>query len=280
MTTLDLSNHDYSTFNPACLKAAGVTKVIVGCWNLDITLDIVSRSRAIGIDASELYCFMYPGLAWEQREVLNAVEVQARLGGIKIAWPDCESQFTEWSGDLDTEAPGTTISDRISVLRKARLRLTTGGIPKLGTYTGGPWWISKMGNTSEFSHDPLWLAHYGLNNPNNPQPPIKSVHFGGWTSVYRHQYSSTIVVCGRVRDHNYDLVQEVKVDLLTYQRLLVAIFGDSSERNLSWEEQVSNAQYRVDRRVDKEDPIGSGLIMPLAQFVFSPKQISGEVTLE
>lgn len=212
MTVLDISNHDYSTFDPDCLKASGVVRVIVGCWDLGITLDIVARSRAAGIIAEELYCFLYPGLAWEQREVLNALEVQRQLGGIVRAWPDCESQFTEWPGDLDTEAAGMTVAGRLDALRRARATLA-GARMRLGTYTGESYWRSMYGDSSEFAADPLWLANYGSNDPANPRPPITTVAFGGWTSVYRHQYSSTIEVCGRNRDHNYDFAEESDMDL-------------------------------------------------------------------
>ena len=50
------------------------------------------------------------------------------------------------------------------------------------------------------------------------------------------------------------------------ERLIVALFGDSSERTLPWAERVDVASYRMDRRVDLEDPPGSGLLMPLAEF--------------
>jgi len=48
-------------------------------------------------------------------------------------------------------------------------------------------------------------------------------------------------------------------------RLIVAIFGDNSERTLPWAERVDVAIYRMNRRVDLEDPPGSGLMPSLAE---------------
>jgi hypothetical protein len=227
MAVLDLSNHDYSTFDPDCLKAAGVSHIIVGCWDLSVTLDIVRRARAAAIVADELYCFLYPGLPWEQREVDNAIEVQRQLGGIVLAWPDCESQFTEWPGDLDTEAAGMTVEGRLAVLRLARAKLAAAGMA-LGTYTGESYWRDKYGNSTEFSKDPLWLASYGANDPANPRPPITYVDFGGWKLVFRHQYSSTITVCGRNRDHNYELVEVDDMTPAEVEEIVRKVVDESS----------------------------------------------------
>ena len=49
------------------------------------------------------------------------------------------------------------------------------------------------------------------------------------------------------------------------ERLIVALFGDSSERTLPWAERVDVASYRMDRRVDLEDPPGGGLMPSLAE---------------
>lgn len=229
MTVLDLSNHDYPTFDPGCLAGADVTSVIVGCWDLEKTLDIVRGSRAVGIEASELYTFLYPGLAWELREVTNALSVFHILGGIRRVWLDCESQFTEWPGDVDTEAPGMTVDGRLAVARYGRKVIEDVGAG-VGIYTGESWWRNKMGNSTEFSDLPLWLANYGSDDPANPRPPITTVNFGGWSGVYRHQYSSTIVVCGRNRDHNYEIA-EGENDVSDIEDLILATFAGVEERD-------------------------------------------------
>lgn len=197
MTTNDLSNHDLSTFDPACMKAAGVDRVIVGCWDLAATLTIVAGCRDVGVIAEDLYAFLYFGHPWEQRESHNAKAVADQLGGIAGVWLDVEA-------DPPHEAPGLTAEHRFDATWEARERAITHGADP-GIYTGAYYWIPKMANTRIFADlgDPLWVANWGTNDPNNPRPPLTSVNFGGWSRPAVHQYSSMIPVCGRRRDHNY-----------------------------------------------------------------------------
>lgn len=197
MTTLDLSNHDLATFNAACLRDAGVTRVIVGCWDLDATLRIVSECRDVGIIAEDLYGFLYFGLPWEQREVENAATVALRLGGIGRFWADLEA-------DQPYESAAATPATRIAATDQALARATSFGAE--GGIYSAPYYWPKMGNTTRYSSRRLWLPNYGSNDPNNPRPPILAVNFGGWTWPSIHQYSSSIPVCGRGRDHNYFLM--------------------------------------------------------------------------
>lgn len=199
MTTLDLSNHDLSTFDPACLRRAGVDRAIVGCWDLAASLTIVAGCRDEGIIVEDLYGFLYFGLPWEQREIDNALAVHDQLGGISRIWNDCEA-------DPPHEAPGLTAEDRINATWEARGREVAAGVQP-GIYSAPYYWIPKMANTRIFrdAGDPLWLPNYGSNDPANPRPPITAIGgiMGGWDQLAAHQYSSTINVCGRGRDHNY-----------------------------------------------------------------------------
>jgi len=55
----------------------------------------------------------------------------------------------------------------------------------------------------------VWLANYGTNDPANPRPPITEMNFGsGIVKLAAHQFSSTIEVAGRVRDHSYLFMEE------------------------------------------------------------------------
>lgn len=206
MRVLDLSNHDWPTFDAACLKAAGVTRVILGCWDFAIAESMLLALRREGIVVEDLYCFLYYRLPWENNDVLNARELARRHGGIERIWLDCEATFDGPAGLLDTEAEGTTPGQRnlITALYFAELR----GAFQVGIYTGQYWWRDKMGDSRAFDDLPLWLANYGTNDPDNPRTPITSVDFGGWTTAAVHQYSSTIPVCGRGRDHNYWFLEE------------------------------------------------------------------------
>ncbi|WP_255372583.1 glycoside hydrolase family 25 protein [Corynebacterium sp. CNJ-954] len=65
------------------------------------------------------------------------------------------------------------------------VKLRTGRDAMIYTYPN--FWRTAMGNTTEFSDHPLWIAHYGTNTPDIP---------GGWEYVTIHQYSSTGRVAG------------------------------------------------------------------------------------
>lgn len=208
MRTLDLSNHDYSTFDPACLKAAGVERVILGCWDFAIAETMLLALRNAGITVEDVYCFLYYRLPWENNDILNADVLQQRHGGIKRIWLDCEAMFDGPAGLLDTEAEGTTVIQRLQLTQSWFVTMSREF--EVGIYTGRYWWRDKMANSTWFAERgaPLWLANYGTNDPDNPRPPILEEHFGGWTKPAVHQYSSTIPVCGRGRDHNYWFLEE------------------------------------------------------------------------
>lgn len=250
MTTLDLSNHDYSTFDPVCLKAAGVERVILGCWNFAIAETMLLALRAQGIVVEDLYCFLYYRLPWEDNDVLNATALAIRHGGITRIWMDCESGSDGPGGALDTEAVGTTVADRLALTQGYHDSLSREGYT-VGIYTGYYWWRSNMGDSPWFGERgvPLWLANYGTNDPDSPREPITAVNFGGWTDVAVHQYSSTIHVCGRGRDHNYWFMEGDSVTREEYEDLMLAVFSGSEEKDLPRDQRLANAEYRKRERV-------------------------------
>lgn len=200
MTVLDVSNWDAPTFDAACLRANGVERVIIGCWDYEATTTILARARAAGIVVEDLYCFMYFGLGHEQREVANALAVSRAQGGIRRVWVDVEA-------DRSNEREGVTVAERVEAVRRAVMDARAAGLEP-GIYTGAYYWPSQMGDTAEFAELPLWVANYGTNDPAAPRSPIREVDFGGWSTVAVHQYSSAIVLCGRRRDHNYWFLEE------------------------------------------------------------------------
>lgn len=214
MSTLDLSNysHDAALARHGsvrawmkCLKANGVTRIIVNAWDLEKSRAMVRGARDEFIACEDIYCFLYYGLPHERHEVDNAL-VLVKSEGLSFAWPDCESH---WRPDTPTEAEGITTGYRIATTAKLRAELLKAGY-QTGIYTGEDWWIRNMGNFDGFSGagDSLWLANYGSNDPANPRPPITDVDFGGWKHPIAHQYSSTIEVCGRTEDHNYWFMED------------------------------------------------------------------------
>lgn len=205
MVTLDLSNWDVPTFDPACMAAVGVERVVVGCWDLAATKTIVDGCRKAGSVAEDLYCFLYYGRPWELREVENAIVMLRTYSGVARVWLDCEAVSPN-------ETPGMTPERRLEATRTARAALEREGV-EVGIYTGEPYWRGQMADSQEFARHKLWLASWGNNDPDAPRPPITAVSFGGWERVSVHQYSSTIEVCGRPRDHNYWMLEEEDMDL-------------------------------------------------------------------
>lgn len=263
MSDLDLSNHDYATFDPVCLKASGVDRVILGCWDFAIAEDMLLRLRAAGIVVEDVYCFLYYRLPWESNDVLNATTLAERHGGIRRIWLDCESMFDGPAGYLDTEAEGTTVADRVALTQAYWTTLSREY--QVGIYTGLYWWLANMNNTTWFAQAgaPLWFANYGLNNPDAPRDPIAFVDFGGWHSVAIHQYSSTIPVCGRARDHNYWLMEDTDMD----EDLRRAIFAGNEEGDKTPSERLALANYRISTR---QNGGTDGTVHPsLAEVVYS-----------
>lgn len=200
---LDLSNHDLSTLDPACFRAAGISRAIIGCWDAPITIQIVQRLRAVGIIVEDLYCEVYNGLSYELREGHNAITVSRAVGGIERVWiaQEVDAQF---------EAPGQTPASRLAATARmdALLRASSEFEELPGIYTYDFYWRNKVGNALVYAGRRLWNSRPGTNDPNNPIPPIRAVSYGGWTECDIHQYSSTIWLCGRVRDHNYWFIED------------------------------------------------------------------------
>lgn len=253
---LDVSNWDYDTLKDAnlqCIYAAGIRRLIVGCWHLEVTTDIVMRARRIGFVVEDLYAFLYYGLAWEQRELNNALEVHRILGSIRRIWLDCEAQYTERTDDVDTEAPGITAPMRVALTLRARSKVISSGITP-GIYTGFYWWRSNMGNTDAFKDDPLWIANYGLNDGQMQPITTLSQPFGGWTKASVHQYTSNVGLCGRsTRDWNYwnlegDTMASEEYENVNarLERMELALFsGMESARGSTRAQRLTDSRWRA-----------------------------------
>lgn len=239
MTTLDVSNHDYATFDPACFAANGVTRLIVGSWHEPITRDIVNQGRAAGLIVEDLYAYLYYGLGHERREVTNALSVAAAEGGIKRIWLDCEASPPH-------ELAGLTPNDRIARTDLAVSLIEANGI-EAGIYTYGPYWRAQMGNTTKYSAagHKLWHAAYGAGG--NPIPPITEVSYGGWSVIAAHQYTSTVVLCGRGRDHNYWYLDEEEYmpTKEEWEALKLRLFAGSERAGETRAERLAYADYQI-----------------------------------
>jgi hypothetical protein len=218
---LDISNHDYSTFNAECFRNNGVERVIVNAWDCRISEDMIRKCRAFGIASEDIYCFLYFGLPHERREVSNALALAKNLGGIKRIWLDVEATPPNEASDM-------TPQKRINVVAECAAEIERAGYG-VGIYTGRWYWVPYMENTTAFSKYPLWLAYWGKND--GTQPPIKIVDFGGWQRVSVHQFTSRFALCGRYRDANYWMLNEGKEEHMTPQEIVNAILNDNDARN-------------------------------------------------
>lgn len=202
---LDLSHYDQGTFDEHCLAASGVKRVILGTTRRDVTEGQITACHSAGIEVVGLYGLIYyGGGGYVERDVRNAIALRGYYG---IPWFAMDSEID--ACDVDSFGqfgfPRPTVAQRQAETQRVRAMAEDAGF-KVMTYTGGWWWTAQMGNTTAHADTPLWYANYGSNNPSSPIRPIEGVNFGGWRAVSIHQYSSTIPVCGRVRDHNYYLI--------------------------------------------------------------------------
>lgn len=188
---LDVSNYDYSTFDPDCFKREGVTGLIVGCQRPDLARDMIARARATFLPVHAVYAFLYFGLD-SVGQTRNAIDV-AKQFNIRHVTLDVESVPPH-------ERAGITPQERIAELRQCVRMVEDAGLGVI-IYTGGWYWPSYMANTQEFSSYPLWHAAYRdyLGTPYE----IRTVAYGGWSAVAIHQWTSTLNICGRNRDANH-----------------------------------------------------------------------------
>ena len=210
---LDLSNHDQATFDPECLYASGVRRVIIA-GERATSENQIRQCSAAGIDVIGLYVYLYFAADYMAR-----VNMAIRLAtdfGVPYVWLDCEDD-------------GGTVASRQAAVRQGVASIEANGL-RAGIYCGGYWWPPMMGNTTEFSRLPLWHAQYGV--ASGPRPPVTAVAYGGWTAPHIHQYTSTMVRCGRNRDHNYYLrplpgVGEIEDDNMDARvEQIIAIMAD------------------------------------------------------
>jgi hypothetical protein len=187
---LDLSNFDgeLSSSTVATMVAAGLPAAIIGCQNESIAMQQVGALAAGGVPVLATYAFLYFGFDIKG-EVDKAIRV-AQVNGIKWVALDVEAMEPN-------EAPGQTPYRRVNQLRDAVAQVEAAGLNPL-IYTGAWYWPSYMGNSTEFSHLPLWHSEYP-----DDEHEVRTVNYGGWTDVAIHQYTSTFDIAGRKRDANY-----------------------------------------------------------------------------
>ena len=192
MTVLDLSNYDADTFDPACMKAAGVEGIILGCQRIGIAYSMAQKARDAELPILGTYAYLYFAAA---PSATHDAIIVAKAYGVPRVWLDVE----DTSGNLPP------LADRIREVANCVQAVEDAGL-QAGIYTGGWYWPDKMGNTTEFSRLPLWHSAY-LNGEGTPYE-VRTVNYGGWTDIAVHQWTSTLDVCGRKRDANHYYLEE------------------------------------------------------------------------
>ncbi len=128
-----------------------------------------ARGRTVGG-----YVWLYAGIDGAQ-QVNSALDTAAHAGIVfsptNPLWLDCED-YTD----------GTF--PNLEIIRQAVEACESEGFP-CGIYTGGWWWKPRTGNSTEFSHLPLWASIYDSSRE------MVAPGFGGWTALAGKQWSGS-----------------------------------------------------------------------------------------
>ncbi|MGK2898603.1 MAG: hypothetical protein ACSLE9_07930 [Burkholderiaceae bacterium] len=193
---LDLSHYDLPTFDAQCLYDAGVRRVIIGCYQPSTARRMVLECQAVGIEVTGLYGLVYFGNSpyYVNRDTDNAIAIARELGlpmSIRMC-PDAEIDAAGIGVDVPPSYPAQRRQQLLAVCEK----LESFGYEQVIPYTG-KWWEGHIDDWAPFAHYLFWLAAYGV-------PPVQHATMGGHpVKLWLHQYTSTRVICGRGRDHNY-----------------------------------------------------------------------------
>lgn len=174
---LDFSNYSGLTPDVRALINAGWDGVILGTQYPSVTRRQWEACTLDGLHVDALYVFVY----WDTEDIrrLDDALALAERYDLKV-WLDCEWTHTGYPG-VGTWAPSPPFL--IDMIRRYKTRL---GARYAGIYTGKWWWEPYVGNTTEFSGDPLWHAAYQA-----AQPDFDDFKpYGGWTRPLIWQYSS------------------------------------------------------------------------------------------
>lgn len=185
----DISNYDYDEDTdeptwPGQFLAAGISGIIVGSqWPYKAAAQI-EQARAQGLRVIGTY-------AEPDTESAIALAKSCGAGFVGLA---CE---------------------RGSILTYAEILADVRAVRAAGLT---PWLYGNAGDLVSICgpllyQELVWLANYGANDPANPRSPITEMNFGsGVVKLAAHQFSSTIVVAGRNRDHSYLYMEEEMPD--------------------------------------------------------------------
>ena len=236
---IDVSNYDYDADAPRGgtwdedFIAAGIAGAIVGSqWPMKAAWQI-AQARDSGLHIVGTYA---------EPDAASAIDL-ARVAGCQYVGLACE---------------------RGSILTQAELRADIALVEDAGLT---PWLYGNVGDLLVIAGLDLlyqyavWLASYGTNDPANPRSPITEYDFGrGPRALAAHQFSSTIVVSGRNRDHSYLYLEAP--DMSEQEDLVLSVWGAAGEQSLDRPTRLTNARYRMQQAVVGVDEQGK-TVLPL-----------------
>lgn len=223
---IDLSNYDWDTFDARAFYVAGVRRAIVGSQRPSLSGQMVDALRSEGIEiigAYELPYFGSDDTTIPQAERLAKFVTDYR---IPLAWCDAEIDANQTNVPEWRTIPTPSVKQRIGEFARF-VDIVRKAVPA-GVYTNAGWWKPNMANSPLWSHLPLWLPTYGYGG--SAIDPIVTVDFGGWTAPMLHQYTSTHVINGRVRDMSYLFGEVAREDEMTADEIRALVEAETDKR--------------------------------------------------
>jgi hypothetical protein len=188
--TVDIS-HWQGEITPdevACMWDSGVRHLIAGVLNPSIAANQLETASNGGMTV-DIYVYLY----WSGNitaQVQNALAVGAPFP-VQRLWLDAEN------------APGSFTHAQI--VEKLQEAVNACGSTPCGIYTRKVWWRDNTGNSTAFSHLPIWYAYYdNMADFDDWYYPSYWYEgpFGGWTDPTGKQYNDRPYLCGSGVDHN------------------------------------------------------------------------------
>lgn len=187
-----------------CLRAKGVRKAIIGTrGNPHSKFQAQARACLTAGFSVETYIYLY----FAEDPIIQANDAIAKMQGIPVK--------RVW---MDVEGTPQGATKTINSLRAVETRLRQAGY-QVGVYTSLSKWPAHTGNTTAFSHLPLWDAHWRFPSGSSAGidlPPLAFIPYGGWKSCDIVQYVGDVIYCGLNLDLNIifkDSVVEQEQDM-------------------------------------------------------------------
>ncbi len=190
-TDISFWSGNISATEISCWRGRGVQHVVTGTQNRDIARQQLQTAVNGGMTV-DAYVLLYWNFDIAQ-QVQNALSIIEGFP-VKRLWIDAEQARGNWSSS--------------QLVQKIQEGVNACGNMPCGIYTRKVWWRDNVGNTSAFSHLPIWYAYYdgqhGFNDWYSPSAWYEGP-FGGWSNPTGKQYDSDWTapdLCGVNVDYN------------------------------------------------------------------------------